>query len=212
MKHLLVLIIATLLWSCGSEEYKQPEITGPQQTIDAPPPPKPEEVKTIIVLDKQGKILGHVSSKKSGLELQIGDKVIVPKSKSDKRVYAGQNGQTNYVVKQKPDAFKLYDGSEKLLLKVKIKDSKIELADNAEMTGSSDFKKYEKKMKWKREDEELASLKWDSGKKSATIITSDGPLNLDAPNMSYGMMALFMEEIPREARFILMAELLDRGL
>ncbi|MCU0438796.1 MAG: hypothetical protein MUC49_12920 [Raineya sp.] len=128
------------------------------------------------------------------VKIEFDGKVIKGKTKSaEKNKYKDANGNEIMEVKAKDaDGFKVRtpDGS-KLLWKVKLDGVKVKVSDNEENQNPFELKKKDGKIKVSRNGQEIIDLK---GKEK------------------HSEAAMYLSQIPKEQRYIIIAELLQRNM
>lgn len=127
-------------------------------------------------------------------------------SKNDKTKYYDPSGDVIAEIKYKETGFKLRKPDGTLLWKIKIKDNKIKISDNAENKNPYEIKKKEGKYKIKRMEQEQGKVTFDGNK--VKIKTGQGVFQLTSNADSYAYGVLAIDEISVEHRLIIMAELL----
>jgi hypothetical protein len=130
----------------------------------------------------------------SEVKIEFDGKIIKGKTKSaEKNKYKDASGNELVEVKAKDaDGFKVRtpDGS-KLLWKIKLDAAKIKVSDNEENKNPFELKKKDGKIKVSRNEQEIIDLK---GKDK------------------YSEAAMYLTQIPKEQRYIIVAELLQRNM
>lgn len=128
--------------------------------------------------------------------------------KDDKRKYYDHNDQYQYAVKYKgTEGFKLRDGNEALLWKVKISSDKIKVADNEEMNDAFTIRLYDnQRVKLTQDDTELESIRYQSGEPNIRI--KDQYMARNLAN-SHALGILLIEKMTETEKYIISAELLQ---
>ncbi len=128
--------------------------------------------------------------------------------KEDKRKYYDQNNTHLYSVKYKDDGFKLRNGTESLLWKVKLYDGKIKIANNEEMTNAFEVKlKEDNRIKVEEAGEEIFSLRIPT-ETNAPVKIGDEYL---VSGLGYSTAAgvLKLEKLTPDESYVIMAELVN---
>ncbi|EAY24431.1 hypothetical protein M23134_06285 [Microscilla marina ATCC 23134] len=201
------IMFALAMLSCGSKEKSKNYTTNTSttthnSTTTNTPPPAPIEIK---LGDKTFGVLSSWNETETAISL--GNKAITGRlSKNDKTKYYDPAGDVIAEIKYKETSFKLRKPDGTLLWKVKIKDNKIKISDNAENEHPYEVKKKEGTYKIKRHNDELGKVTFDGN--NVKVKTSEGTFKMVSNSDSYAFGVLAIKEIPAEHRLIIMAELL----
>ena len=127
-------------------------------------------------------------------------------SKNDKTKYYNASGDVIAEVKYKETGFKLRKPDGTLLWKIKAKENKIKISDNAENQNPYEIKKKDGRYKVKRMDKAYGKVTFDGNQ--IKIKSESGTYTLESNTDSYAYGVLAIDEIPAEHRLIIIAELL----
>ncbi|OJJ22541.1 hypothetical protein BKI52_07620 [marine bacterium AO1-C] len=127
-------------------------------------------------------------------------------SKNDKTKYYNASGDVIAEVKYKETGFKLRKPDGTLLWKIKVKENKVKVSDNAENQNPYEIKKKEGRYKIKRMEKEYGKVTFDGNQ--VKIKSESGTYKLESNTDSYAYGVLVIDEIPAEHRMIIIAELL----
>lgn len=127
-------------------------------------------------------------------------------SKNEKTKYYNASGDVIAEVKYKETGFKLRKPDGTLLWKIKVKENKVKISDNAENENPYEIKKKEGRYKVKRMDKEYGKVTFDGNQ--VKIKSEKGTYKLESNTDSYAYGVLVIDEIPAEHRMIIIAELL----
>lgn len=120
---------------------------------------------------------------------------------------------SGYEVKSNENGFKLRTADGKLLWKVKITPDKIKISNNEENENPFELKAREgnRTKVFGPGDKELGNVRFDGSKIEVENAAGQRQVTIPAskPSAAYGV--LLLEEIPRQERDILIAEILARG-
>ncbi len=157
----------------------------------------------------QNENLGEIVVEGTNMTLKMPKPNFYGKLKGEKRKYYDGSNQLQNTVKYKSaEKFKLRDQNEELLWKVKIYEDKIKISDNEEMENAFQVHLYDDKMKVKQNGEELHVIRFDETDMFTKIADK---YMVREFGKSYTLGVLLIEEIPEKERFLLCAELLNKG-
>lgn len=202
-------IVATLILSatsCGSKnndtDNTSTKTSENSSSTSQNNPPSPIEIK----LDD--KAFGTISSwNENETSITVNRQAITGRlSKNNKTKYYDPAGDVIAEIKYKETGFKLRKPDGTLLWKIKVKDNKIKISDNAENKNPYEIKKKEGKYKIKKTEEELGQVTFDGN--NVKVKATNGTFKLISNQDSYAFGVLAIKEIPARHRMIIMAELL----
>jgi hypothetical protein len=128
--------------------------------------------------------------------------------RSDKRKYY-DGGAMVYAVKMDEDGFKLRDQNERLIWKIKLYPDKLKIANNEEMSGAYEIKlRDEGKLKLEKNERELKSVHLSE---SSTPFAIADKYSITGFGISLAPGILMIDELKDAEKFIIMAELVQRG-
>ncbi|NJO00427.1 MAG: hypothetical protein HC880_00940 [Bacteroidia bacterium] len=213
---LCYLVIGNLFCACGGDPETantniptQNNVSPVSQTAVTPP----SGIQGVMeVKSTSGDVLIAIdfSQREAVLRYDRGQKTLMSQLKKvGKLSYFNNKGDIVAIVKQKEDGFKLEDSNEQLLWKVKIKDQKIKISDNAENQGAYEIKSNETgKYKLKASDEtQLGEVKFKDGK---VTVKGRETFEISAPANHPAYAVLLLQDIPEEERMIILSELLRK--
>ncbi|MBL7856328.1 MAG: hypothetical protein JNM57_01465 [Cyclobacteriaceae bacterium] len=129
--------------------------------------------------------------------------------RSDKRKYYNGSNTMVYAVKLDDDGFKLRDGNEQMIWKIKLYPDKLKIANNEEMTGAYEVKlKEDGKLKLERNDSEVKAIHLSAAADWSEI---DQQYSIQGFGRSLAPGILLIPEIQEREKFIIMAEIVQRG-
>ncbi len=138
-----------------------------------------------------------------------GGSLIGVAKRSDKRKYYNSGNTMIYAVKMDDDGFKLRDGNEQLIWKIKLYEDKLKIANNEEMISAYEIKLREQgKLKLERNDTEIKSIRLSEG---AEWYTVDNRYKINGFGVSLAPGILLIDEVKDNDKFIIMAELVKRN-
>lgn len=154
------------------------------------------------------KVFGTISSwNENETSINANHQIITGRlSKNEKTKYYDPSGDVIAEIKYKETGFKLRKPDGALLWKIKVKDNKIKISNNAGNKNPYEIKKKEGKYKIKRVEQELGKVTFDGNE--VKIKTGKGVFQLTSNVDSYAYGVLAIDEISVEHRLIIMAELL----
>ncbi|UII25859.1 hypothetical protein LVD15_21550 [Fulvivirga maritima] len=189
-----------------SEEKDQSETTISSTPINVDTPES--QSQEYYINSKENISLATINIQDSDITLHIGDQTLFGELKrSDKRKYYDQADQHHYSVKYKSsEGFKLRNSDEELLWKVKIKDSKISIANNEEMNEAFDIRLYDdERIKVKKGEEELNAIRFD---RNDEFLKVDNQYFLRNFKHSMASGVLMISGMSETEKFIICAEIL----
>ena len=201
------LMVLSILFttSCGGSSKQQNERTEKIPVNDAR---STSAVRSYYINDVNNTSIGEIEidGEEVNIRLQNSELFGILK-RADKRKYYNQADEVSYTVKYSPDGFKLRDGNEALLWKVKMDEESIKIADNEEMQKAFKIKVYDgEKIKLKREEKELAALRFGS---ENSFITIDDRYLVRNFGSSSAMGLFLIDELTDAEKVVLSAEVLN---
>lgn len=151
MKYIyLLLISATILFSCGSEEKNQqsPHRTEEQTSTESD---QNQEVQKLtypeyFVTDEDGKEIAHITHSKKKVEIHFGDDLFSAKKDSyEKRKYKNKNGDAIATVKYSDKGFKIKK-EDLLIYKLKRYPNKLKIGTTDDMKNPYEIKQKEENL------------------------------------------------------------------
>lgn len=159
-----------------------------------------------IKLDDKG--FGNITSlSENETSITVNNRNITGRlSKNEKTKYYNESGDVIAEVKYKETGFKLRKPDGTLLWKIKVKENKVKVSDNAENQNPYEIKKKEGGYKVKRMEQEYGKVTFDGN--HVKVKSKSGTYKLESNIDSYAYGVLSIDEIPAEHRMIIVAELL----
>jgi hypothetical protein len=134
------------------------------------------------------------------------------KLKGDKRKYAVKSGDIIAEIKFKDDAFKVRKPDGSLLWKVKLYDDKVKISNNEENLNPFEIKTGESgKAKVKKEEETIGEIRLRASDNKVEITSDAKSFYIDADKIYLAYGVLLINEIPENIRYMIAAELLEKG-
>jgi len=172
----------------------------------------------IKIKNPAGEIIVVLKPKDGGMKIEFsaegGNKILRGKTKdSGKKKYELEGGGLIAKVKPKDSGFKVKNPEGKLRWKVKISDEKIKISDNEENKNPYVLKIKSEKIKVSRGDTFLGEVKFypDAGKIKVKDLSNIDLYKVKTSKLSAMYGVLLMDDIPNMEKYILMAELMERG-
>jgi hypothetical protein len=128
--------------------------------------------------------------------------------RSDKRKYYNPSNTMVYAVKLDDDGFKLRDGNEQLIWKIKLYEDKLKIANNEEMYSAYEVKLRDGKLKLERNETEIKSIRVSEGTDWYEV---EGRYKIQGFGMSLVPGILMISDLKEREKFIIIAELAKRG-
>jgi hypothetical protein len=128
--------------------------------------------------------------------------------RSDKRKYYSPANTMMYAVKLDEDGFKLRDGNEQMIWKVKLYEDKLKIANNEEMHNGFEVKLRDGKLKLERNEREIKSIRLTE---STSWYEVDGRYKIQGFGQSLAIGILLINDLEEREKFIIMAELAKQG-
>jgi hypothetical protein len=145
-------------------------------------------------------------------EITVNDKdgrLIGVAKRDDKRKYYNTSNTMVYAVKLDTDGFKLRDGNEQLIWKVKLYADKLKIANNEEMYSAYEVKlRDDGKLKLERNDTEIKSIRVSE---SIDAYDVDGNYRIEGFGRSLAPGILMISDLKEREKFIIIAELAKLG-
>lgn len=113
-----------------------------------------------------------------------------------------------YAVKLDDDGFKLRDGNEQMIWKVKLYEDKLKIANNEEMNRGYEVKLRDGKLKLERNETELKSLRLSA---ETDWYAVEDHYKIQGFGQSLAVGILLIDELKEREKFIIMAELVKQG-
>lgn len=114
-----------------------------------------------------------------------------------------------YAVKMDDDGFKLRDGNEQLIWKIKLYEDKLKIADNEEMISAYEIKLRDQgKLKLERNETEIKSIRVSE---STDWYTIEDRYKIKGFGVSLAPGILLIDELKDTEKFLIMAELAQRN-
>jgi len=114
-----------------------------------------------------------------------------------------------YAVKMDDDGFKLRDGNEQLIWKIKLYEDKLKIASNEEMNSAYEIKLRDQgKLKLERNETEIKSIRVSENADWSDV---DNRYKVQGFGVSLAPGILMIEDLKETEKFIIMAELAIRG-
>jgi len=207
--HTYILVIVLLL-GCNSNNDST---TGITTTIEKPS----EEVsasasytteKFVYINNAENTNLAEIKVNEKEISINTPELNLFGILKEDKRKYYDQKNMHLYSVKYKDDGFKLRDGTESLLWKIKMYDDKIKIANNEEMSDAFAIKlKEDNRIKVEQAEEEIFSLRIPSDASAPVKIGVEYLVSGLGYSTAAGVLKL--EKLAPDERFVIIAELVN---
>ncbi|MEO1049340.1 MAG: hypothetical protein AAFX87_01850 [Bacteroidota bacterium] len=203
----LFIVLISLNLACGGGAPPEENDTEVAQETSAPSDTKPAQ-SYYYINSINNESLAEITIEGQSIMIKTPTGDLFSKLKGDKRKYYDQSDALKYAVKLKgTESFKLRDGNEQLIWKVKVTADKIKVANNEEMTDAFEIKQNESgKIKLKRNDEELKAMRFDPN--SAATKVGDR-YNVRNFNGSLAMGVLLIDELGETEKYIICTELLN---
>jgi len=213
----LSLIAGMLLVGCDSSNHasSEAETTSEQEEdISQKKVSQQRSVEQVSVQDSEGNLVFEVKFEPNGnLIVKLDKRTIKGKAKNEeKRVYSTDGYDFIEVEASEEGIFKLNTTNGQLLWMVKIYEDKVQISDDEENENPYEIKRTESgKVKVYHQNREIGEAK----QSKDVVIVKAGEsevLRIPAKQNSIGYAILGIQQIPFDERYILMAELLARGL
>ncbi|MGD1843277.1 MAG: hypothetical protein ACFB0B_20645 [Thermonemataceae bacterium] len=149
----------------------------------------------------------------STVQVSFGGMSLTGEAKGEKRKYKDDTDFTILEIKSKePQKMKLNTNDGRMLWKLKISGSKIKISNNEEGENPFELKQNDEgKIKVKYQGKELGSVQLSEGKVKIKKAEEEA-FTIATDQNSYAFALMVIDEIPAEEKYVLMAELLARGL
>ncbi len=147
----------------------------------------------------------------SSNEISIHDdegQLIGTAKRADKRKYYNPSNAMVYAVKLDDDGFKLRDGNEQLIWKIKLYEDKLKVANNEEMNSAYEVKLRDGKLKLERNDTEIKSIRVSE---STDWNDVEGRYKIQGFGLSLAPGILMINDLKEREKFVIIAELAKRG-
>jgi len=220
--HLVILLFfAVFTFACGGGETEEEtttttntESSNTEDNGSSSTEGTENLAQRVTVKNKEGLniVSFEITSDESIIMFEKGSTLTGQRTKADKSKYIDNNGDVYAEVKHKESGFKVRTPEGELLWKVKFKDDKIKISDNEENQNPNEVKEreYGYKVYMSGRDKEIGKVKYKDGK---VDIDGEGTdLKIPAEKNSYAFGVLMLTNIPKEYRYIIMAELLAKGM
>ncbi|TAF67027.1 MAG: hypothetical protein EAZ55_05015 [Cytophagales bacterium] len=210
---LMVCFALYLLTSCGGEKKEQQTDKSENSTNNQQSSEETTSENTYTIKDKNGATWVQIAINGDDLTVDIPNKIKLKGVKKDaeKTKYSDEKGTVVAEVKYKDESFKLRTPDGKLLWKVKLSGDKIKISNNEENENPYEIKKKDNNnFKIEYQEKELGKTKF-----SNNVIDIDGigtDLKVPARQNLFAYGVLLLYDIPETERYILLAELLKKGL
>ncbi|MBL6449396.1 hypothetical protein JMN32_24000 [Fulvivirga sp. 29W222] len=192
-----------VLWGCsgGSGQEGESVTETPAEEVEVV-----GALKSYYISNRENVSLAEITDRGSELTVNTQEGILFGVMKREgKRKYYDQNDEFQYAVKYKDDGFKLRSKSEALIWKVKIKEGKIKVANNEEMTGAYEIHCYDDgRIKLSQEENELSSIRFDPG---VPMLEVQGKYFLRNFSDSFAPGILLIPEMQETEKYIICAEL-----
>lgn len=214
---ILSLAFGVLLSACGSSNSNEsiderPDEQSESNTTAAIPQQAP--VEQVAVRDADGNTVFEINFEDNGsLTVKVDNRTIEGRVKNkEKRIYSTDGYDFIEVKAYEDGKFKLKTTNGQLLWKVKLYEDKVKISDNEEGENPYEIKRKESgKIKVYHQGKEVCEAKQDGD----VIVVKAGDsvvLRIPSKQNSMGYAILGAQQIPFDERYVLMAELLARGL
>lgn len=216
-KSLLIYVLVSGLLifvsiACKNSEQRVSERTPPSQPTAGSSNSFGNRVKIKTPDDKE---VADINFDGGGAKIEFNGKTIHSESKNtEKRKYFNGSNQIAEVKMKDEDGFKVRTNDGKLLWKIKIAEDKVKISDNEENQNAYELKKRDDGAKIEQNEAKLGEVKFYTDRQKIKVKDAadkelfDG--NTDKYSVAYGV--LLLDKIPEDLRFIIIAELLLRGI
>lgn len=204
-----ILIIGLLIFVSFACKNSQPKVS------ERTPPSSNSFGNRVKIKTPDDKEVVDIKFDGGGAKIEFGGKTIHSEAKNtEKRKYFNGSNQIAEVKMKDEDGFKVRTNDGKLLWKIKISADKIKISDNEENQNAYELKKRDDGAKIEQNETKLGEVKFYTDRQKIKVKDAtekelfDG--NTDKYSIAYGV--LLLDKIPEEQRYIIIAELLLRGI
>jgi hypothetical protein len=215
---LFSLLLSIGLVACDQKESSEEAGNGLKQeevSTQGTAIPKQSPVEQVAVQDAEGNTVFEIKfDQNGGFTLKVdNNRTIEARAKSrEKRIYSTDGYDFIEVKAYEDGKFKLKTTNGQLLWKVKLYDDKVKISDNEENENPYEIKRKESgKIKVYHQGKEICEAV-QKGEQVVVKVGDKEVLRIPAKQNSMGYAILGVQQIPFDERYVLMAELLTRGL